>query len=277
MIRLLRSVAFGVAAAALLLTALSLGDLPVWVLPVASTAAIGLSVLSSILKGVGGLNSTPTFRGTASMSVPDLDAAEREGRFALAKVLETRGAGATTNHDPVVVCNMRVIVAPRDRPAYETPLSAAVPLVSLFSVQRGAVVVVVRTAADRPEVAWVEAPPEHWRQLAEQDTQVRAMEHAPAWEMPPLPPRATAETPALPGVDRFGRRKISAVVLILAAAAGFVATLWPTREPLLDLMSGSSLEDVRTRMEQEHDTAAGIFPADSTEPADLTGQVVTVR
>jgi hypothetical protein len=243
MIRVLRSVAVGVAAAALLLQILDLdGVLPMWLLPVALPVAILLSVLVSIVKGFG---------GSAHVAAGDLEAAEREGRISLAKVLDTRATGSSVNDQPI--CEIRVIVAPRTRQPYETTIRTLVNLGRLPSLQRGAVVVVAQPTADRPEVALLDPAPETWQRLADQDTQVRAIEQAPAWEAAPLP-----------GRDKRGLLRIPAFVLLIVLVAAFVATLWPAREPLLAVARGTSLTDARAQLELDQDNAASIFPADRT-------------
>lgn len=243
MIRVLRSVAVGVAAAALLLQVLDLdGVLPMWLLPVALPVAILLSVLVSLVKGFG---------GTAHVAAGDLEAAEREGRISLAKVLDTRATGSSVNDQPI--CEIRVIVAPRTRQPYETTIRTLVNLGRLPSLQRGAVVVVAQPKADRPEVALLDPAPEAWQRLADQDTQVRAIEQAPVWEAAPLP-----------GRDTRGLLRIPASVLLLVLLAAFVATLWPAREPLLAVARGTSLEDARAQLELDQENAASIFPADRT-------------
>ncbi len=243
MIRVLRSVAVGVAAASLLLLVTDLdGDAAPWTLSVSTALAILLSVLIGLVRG---------FSGLQAVTVADLDAADREHRVSLAKILDTRATGSSINDQPL--CEIRLIVAPRTRAAYETTTRALVNLGRLPSMQRGAVVVVAQASADRPEVALVDDPPGAWQRQADQDTTVRALESAPVWE-----------TPAKPGRDARGFVRIPAVVLLLIGVLAFAGRLYPARETLLDIARGASLAEARDQAEQRRDEAASIFPADRT-------------
>lgn len=168
MIRLLRSVAIGVAAAAVLLTVLRF-DAPLWLLGVSLTVAILTGVLVAIVGSFG-----------ASAAVAQAD-------------------------------------------------------------------------TDRPEVGLLDPVPAHWQQQVAQDTRVRALTSAPAWELPPKP-----------GRDKRGFLRIPGVVLVLVAVLAFGATLWPHRESLVDLATGTPLDEVREQADRRADAAASIYPADRT-------------
>lgn len=241
MIRLLRSVAIGVAAAAVLLTLLHL-DTPPWLLGVSLAVAILTGVLASIVGSFG---------GSAGVGVQDVEAADREQRITLAKVLDTRATGSSINDQPI--CELRLIVAPRTRAPYETTARALINLGRLPSMQAGAVVVVAQVEADRPEVALLDPAPDHWQQQAAQDTRVRALTSAPVWEVPPKP-----------GRDKRGFLRIPGVVLVLVAVLAFAGTLRPHRESLVDLATGTSLDEVRAQADRRADEAASIYPADRT-------------
>ncbi|HEY0187677.1 MAG TPA: hypothetical protein VGC67_09335 [Cellulomonas sp.] len=241
MIRLLRSVAIGVAAAALLLSVLGL-DVAPWLLGVAAAVA---AITTALVAVVG------SFGGALGASAGDVEAAEREQRVALAKILDTRATGTSINDQPL--CEIQLIVAPRTRAPYQTSTRAVLNIGRLPSMQPGAVVVAVQQATDRPEVALLDPAPAHWQQQAAQDTQVRTLASAPLWE---LPPRR--------GRDRRGFWRIPGVVLVLVAVLAFGGTLWPQREALVDLVTGTSLAEVQEQAQARADAAASIFPADRT-------------
>ncbi len=248
MIRVLASAAAGVLAASILLLAVGLDDgASVWLLPVATI----VMVIGLLLTGIA-----RSFGGTLVVADKDLATAERENRISLARVLDTRATGTSVNDQPL--CEIRMVVAPRTRAPYETTARELVNLGRLPSLQRGAVVVVVQPKAERPEVALLQPPPDHWQRLADEDTQVRALTSAPVWELAPER-----------GRDRRGFVRIPAVVLVVVAVLGFGARLYPIRSEVGQLLEGESLSDVVAahddRARQQENEKHSILPAEQTQ------------
>lgn len=159
----------------------------------------------------------------ASIRLPstpqDLEAADREGRVALAKVLSVRETGTLINDRPL--CELRLLVAPRTRAPYTTTTRAVIGILDAARLTPGSVQVVVQAAAERPEVALLPDPPEAWARQAQTDTQVRALTSAPEWVE--APPR---------GRTRSGLLRIPAALLVVAALLGAGARVWPERTQL---------------------------------------------
>jgi hypothetical protein len=220
MLRLILSAVVGMFAASL---ALSIIDVDrgagAW-LPATGTLMTILLVLVSIGK---------MFAGNSSAAVKDVEAADRDGRVFLAKILDVRATGSTLNDNPF--CEIRVIAQPRNRPAYETTFRALINLGRLPSYQRGAIVVVAQPDADRPEIALLENPPLHWQRLAETDERLRALDSAPEWTLPPAK-----------GRDRNGLLRIPAVLLLVVFLLGAGIRIWPVREEALAAVQGRTPE-----------------------------------
>ncbi|MBB5473842.1 hypothetical protein HF998_10720 [Cellulomonas hominis] len=240
MLRLLLAFTSGVLATSIVLLATGIGDggLP-WVVPVA--AVVGAILLTLVSIGT-------TLAGVRAPREKDVEAAVRENRISLARVLETRATGSSVNDQPV--CDIRLVVASRTRPAYTTTTRALVNLGSLPVLQGGAVVVVAQLHADRPEVALLDPAPADWRDAAQRDTTVRTMPEAPVWEAPPAP-----------GRDRRGLLRIPGVLLVVAFLAGVGLRAWPERDVVTSLAQGTSLSDAVAQRDRDRAEAASIFPA----------------
>lgn len=239
-LRLLLAFTSGVLATSIVLLATGIGDggLP-WVVPVA--AVVGAILLTLVSIG-------STLAGVRAPREKDVEAAARENRVSLARVLETRATGSSVNDQPV--CDIRLVVASRTRPAYTTTTRALVNLGTLPALQAGAVVVVAQLHADRPEVALLDPAPADWRDAAQRDTTVRTMPEAPVWEAPPAP-----------GRDRRGLLRIPGVLLVVAFLAGVGLRAWPERDVVTSLAQGTSLSDAVAQRDRDRAEAASIFPA----------------
>lgn len=239
-LRLLLAFTSGVLATSIVLLATGIGDggLP-WVVPVA--AVVGAILLTLVSIG-------STLAGVRAPREKDVEAAVRENRVSLARVLETRATGSSVNDQPV--CDIRLVVASRTRPAYTTTTRALVNLGTLPALQNGAVVVVAQLHADRPEVALLDPAPADWRDAAQRDTTVRTMPEAPVWEAPPAP-----------GRDRRGLLRIPGVLLVVAFLAGVGLRAWPERDVVTSLAQGTSLSDAVAQRDRDRAEAASIFPA----------------
>jgi hypothetical protein len=239
-LRLLLAVTSGVLATSIVLLATGIGDggLP-WVVPVA--AVVGAILLTLVSIG-------STLAGVRAPREKDVEAAVRENRISLARVLETRATGSSVNDQPV--CDIRLVVASRTRPAYTTTTRALVNLGTLPALQAGAVVVVAQLHTDRPEVALLDPAPADWRDAAQRDTTVRTMPEAPVWEAPPAP-----------GRDRRGLLRIPGVLLVVAFLAGVGLRAWPERDVVTSLAQGTSLSDAVAQRDRDRAEAASIFPA----------------
>jgi hypothetical protein len=230
-LRLLLSAALGYLTASVLLAVADLDAGWEWTLG----ASIAVTVPLMILVSVG-----RAFAGTAAARPQDVEAALRENRVSLAKVLDTRATGTTVNDQPM--CEIRLVVASRTRPAYTTTTRTLVNLGRLAGLQRGAVVVVAQLDAERPEVALLDPAPATWQEAADRDRAVREMPEAPVWEAGPAR-----------GRDRNGLIRIPAVLLLVLVLVGFGARVWPVRDQALALAQGTPLDEVR-------DTATGATP-----------------
>lgn|GEM_PF-953997 len=243
-LRVLLAAVSGVLVASLVLMITGVGDggLP-WVLPVA--AVVGTLLLTVVSIG-------STMAGIRAPRPTDVEAAVRENRVSLARVLETRATGTTVNDQPV--CDIRLVVASRTRPAYTTTTRALLNLGTLASLPSGAVVVVAQLDPDRPEVALLDPAPAEWQAAAARDTTVREMPEAPVWEAPPAR-----------GRDARGLLRIPAALLVVVFLAGFVVRVWPERSVVTALVGGSSLSEAVAARERERAEAASIFPAERTQ------------
>lgn len=251
-LRLLLAFTSGVLVTSIVLMATGLGDggLP-WVLPVAA-------VLGTILLTLVSIGST--LAGVRAPREKDVEAAVRENRVSLARVLETRATGSSVNDQPV--CDIRLVVASRTRPAYTTTTRALVNLGTLPALQGGAVVVVAQLHPDRPEVALLDPAPADWRDAAARDTTVRAMEEAPVWEAAPTR-----------GRDRRGLLRIPGVLLVVTFLVGVGVRAWPERDVVTSIAQGTSLSDAVADRDRARAEAASIFPAARTRQVvdDLAG------
>lgn len=237
MIRLLLAACIGVFAGSVLLSAADLnGSDTMWLLPVSAIVGSICFALYTIASTIGG----------AKVVGADLEAAQRENRVSLARVQDVRATGTSVNDQPV--CEIRLLVASRTRPAYETTTRALVNLGRLPSLQRGAVVVVAQVAADRPEVSLVDQPSPEWQAAAERDQTVRAMTSAPVWELPPAR-----------GRDKRGFFRIPAAVLVLVAVAAFAGRLYPERDAVIAVATGTPLDQAREEAQQARDASVSIF------------------
>lgn len=230
-------------ASVVLLTADVGGDAWPWAVPVSGALMTVLLVVVSIGRG---------FAGVRGASPADVEAAVRENRVSLARVIETRATGSSVNDQPL--CDIRLVVASRTRPAYTTTTRALVNLGRLPSLQRGAVVVVAQLHADRPEVALLDPAPGDWQAAADRDTTVAAMPEPPLWETPPSR-----------GRDRQGLLRIPAALLVVAFLAGLGARAWPERDVVVALVQGTSLDEARDQQARDRAAAASIFPAARTQ------------
>lgn len=238
MIRLLLSAVIGFFVASVVLRVAGLDAGWEW----AFGAALGVMVPLMILVSIG-----RTFAGTRSARPQDVEAALRENRVSLAKVLETRATGTSINDQPL--CEIRLVVASRTRPAYTTTTRTVVNLGRLPGLQRGAVVVVAQLDAERPDVALLDPAPAGWQDIADRDTHVRDLPEAPVWEAGPAR-----------GRDRRGLIRVPAVLFLVLALVGFGARVWPVRDEALALVQGTPLADVQAE-------AAGTADGDSEDPA----------
>lgn len=243
MLRLLLSAVVGFFAASVLLAATDLDGGWWWATGASGAAMTVLLVVVSLGRA---------FAGTSLTAPQDVEAALRENRVSLARVLDVRATGTTINDQPL--CEIRLTVAARTRPPYTTTTRSLVNLGRLPSLQRGSVVVVAQLDRERPDVALLDPPPADWQQLADRDTSARSMPEAPAWESAPAR-----------GRDRNGLLRIPGILLLVAVLVGFGARLWPVRQEALDLVQGTPLEQVRAQGEAREAAAASIFPAERTQ------------
>lgn len=243
MLRLLLAAVIGMFATSVVLTATDI-DSGHWAwLPITGTAMTLLLILVSLGRAFGGRAGAP---------IKDIEAADREGRVFLAKILDVRATGSSVNDQPL--CEIRLLAQPRNRAAYQTTTRSLVNLGRLPSMQRGAIVVVAQPDAERPELTLLDPAPSHWQRLAETDGRLRAMESAPEW----------AATPTR-GRDSNGLLKIPAVLLILAFVVGAGIRVWPVRDSATAVVQGESIEDVRTAAEETEAAAQSIFQATKTQ------------
>ncbi|MET0434336.1 MAG: hypothetical protein ABW025_09230 [Cellulomonas sp.] len=244
MLRLLLSAVIGFFVASVVLRVADLDAGWEWAFGVSLGVMVPLMVLVSIGR---------TFAGSRHARPQDVEAALRENRVSLAKVLETRATGATINDQPL--CEIRLVVASRTRPAYTTTTRSVVNLGRLPGLQRGAVVVVAQLDAERPDVALLDPAPAGWQEIADRDTHVRDLPEAPVWEAGPAR-----------GRDRRGLIRIPAVLLLVLALVGFGARVWPVRDEALALVQGTPLEQVQA----EAGAASGpVTDAETAAPVDL--------
>lgn len=244
MLRLLLSAVIGFFVASVVLRVADLDAGWEWAFGVSLGVMVPLMVLVSIGR---------TFAGARSARPQDVEAALRENRVSLAKVLETRATGTTINDQPL--CEIRLVVASRTRPAYTTTTRSVVNLGRLPGLQRGAVVVVAQLDAERPEVALLDPAPAGWQDVADRDTHVRDLPEAPVWDAPPAR-----------GRDRRGLIRIPAVLLLVLALVGFGARVWPVRDEALALVQGTPLEEVQA----EAGAASGpVTDTETAAPVDL--------
>lgn len=240
-LRLLLSAAIGVFVTSVVLLVADVDDTGyVWVLPVSGT-------IMGILLTLVGIGST-----MAGVRIPrdkDVEAAVRENRVSLARVVETRATGSSVNDQPV--CDIRLVVASRTRPAYTTTTRALVNLGLLPGLQAGAVVVVAQLHPERPEVALLTDPPHEWRTAAQRETTAGPPADAPVWE----------STPSR-GRDSRGLLRVPGVLLLVAFLVGVGVRVWPERDVVVALAQGTSLGDAVADRDQARDEAASIFPAD---------------
>jgi hypothetical protein len=243
-IRLLLAATIGFFTASVALTVADLnGGGWVWTLPVSAVLMTVLLVLTSL---------GSAFAGTHTAGPDDAEAAVRENRVSLARVLDVRATGTTVNDQPL--CEIRLVVASRTRPAYTTTSRSLVNLGRLASLQRGAVVVVAQLHPDRPDVALLDPAPGGWQAAADRDTAVAEMPEAPVWE--PTPSR---------GRDARGLLRIPAVLLLVAFLVGFGVRVWPHRDAAAALLRGAPLSEVRADAERAAAEEASIFPAARTQ------------
>lgn len=242
MLRLLLSAVIGMFVTSVVLTVTEIDDRHWGWLPATAITMTVLLVVVSIGRSLAG--------GAAPLT--DVDAADREGRVFLAKVLDVRATGSSVNDNPI--CEFQLLAQPRNRAAYQTTARALVNLGRLPSMQRGAIVVVGQPDAERPEVTLLDPPPAHWQRLADTDTRLRATESAPEWTVPPAR-----------GRDRQGLLRIPAALLVLAFAAGVAIRVWPVREDAWAVATGTPVEQVRAEAEEAEAQARSIFPADRTQ------------
>ncbi|WP_217616214.1 hypothetical protein [Cellulomonas sp. GbtcB1] len=244
MLRLLLSAVIGFFVASVVLRVADLDAGWEWAFGVSLGVMVPLMVLVSIGR---------TFAGARSARPQDVEAALRENRVSLAKVLETRATGTTINDQPL--CEIRLVVASRTRPAYTTTTRSVVNLGRLPGLQRGAVVVVAQLDAERPDVALLDPAPAGWQEIADRDTHVRDLPEAPVWEAGPAR-----------GRDRRGLIRIPAVLLLVLALVGFGARVWPVRDEALALVQGTPLEEVQA----EAGAASGpVTDTETDAPVDL--------
>ncbi|MBW0254807.1 hypothetical protein [Cellulomonas sp. PS-H5] len=244
MLRLLLSAVIGFFVASVVLRVADLDAGWEWAFGVSLGVMVPLMVLVSIGR---------TFAGARSARPQDVEAALRENRVSLAKVLETRATGTTINDQPL--CEIRLVVASRTRPAYTTTTRSVVNLGRLPGLQRGAVVVVAQLDAERPDVALLDPAPAGWQEIADRDTHVRDLPEAPVWEAGPAR-----------GRDRRGLIRIPAVLLLVLALVGFGARVWPVRDEALALVQGTPLEEVQA----EAGAASGpVTDTETAAPVDL--------
>ncbi|WP_263119505.1 hypothetical protein [Cellulomonas sp. RIT-PI-Y] len=221
MLRVLLAAVIGMFATSVVLTVTEIDD-GHWVwLPVTGTAMTLLLIVVSVVK---------VFAGSSAARVPDIEAADRDGRVFLAKILDVRATGSSINDNPV--CEIRLLAQPRTRAAYQTSTRTLVNLGRLAGLQRGAIVVVAQPDADRPELTLLEQPPAHWQRLADTDSRLQAMDAAPEWTMPPAR-----------GRNRDGLLRIPAIVLVLAFVVGAGIRIWPVRDVALAVVQGQSVEE----------------------------------
>jgi hypothetical protein len=243
-LRLLLSAVIGFFVASVVLRVADLDAGWEWAFGVSLGVMVPLMVLVSIGR---------TFAGARSARPQDVEAALRENRVSLAKVLETRATGTSINDQPL--CEIRLVVASRTRPAYTTTTRSVVNLGRLPGLQRGAVVVVAQLDAERPDVALLDPAPAGWQEIADRDTHVRDLPEAPAWDAPPAR-----------GRDRRGLIRIPAVLLLVLALVGFGARVWPVRDEALALVQGTPLEEVQA----EAGAASGpVTDTETAAPVDL--------
>ena len=244
MLRLLLSAVIGFFVASVVLRVADLDAGWEW----AFGASLGVMVPLMVLVSIG-----RTFAGSRHARPQDVEAALRENRVSLAKVLDTRATGTTINDQPL--CEIRLVVASRTRPAYTTTTRSVVNLGRLPGLQRGAVVVVAQLDAERPDVALLDPAPAGWQDIADRDTHVRDLPEAPVWEAAPAR-----------GRDRRGLIRIPAVLLLVLALVGFGARVWPVRDEALALVQGTPLEEVQA----EAGAASGpVTDAETAAPVDL--------
>lgn len=143
-----------------------------WIWPAALPVAIISGVLTLVARQARQIMPAPPQESAEAMA---------SGRAALAVVTAIRRTGTMINDVPV--CELTLVVAPRDRDAYETSVKRLVDPVEMPRFQPGEVKVVGRYALDRPEVWIIDEPDTTWRNAADEGADSLPLT-APRWHAP---------------------------------------------------------------------------------------------
>jgi len=280
-IRILAWGAFGGAIGALAWLLLT-GDTSVlgWVLGLGIPALTMLLILLPVASGLSGLSGLVR----PVLTPAEVEAAQREGRVAVARVDSIAETGTRINEAPV--CNVQLTVVPTRGTPYSTTAKEIVQVIQAPQVQPGARPVVVQTDLETGAVRlWWGASPE-WREKAAADPYLARNEVPPPYvRLDAATPRASTvgtsslttpgmtsssvttpglTTPGLttPGLTtptvsvtpgapapkkrRTGLRKIPAIVFVLAVVIGAGATSWPHRQAYRAMLDRTTpLSEVR--------------------------------
>lgn len=155
-------------------------------------------------------------RGLPQSTRLDIPAALADGRGALARVKRIRRTGTSINDVPL--CEVTLVVQPRERDAYSVTVRELVDPVLMPRRQPGQIVVVARHALDRPEVLIVGEPDASWTAAMEESGD-SVPASAPIWNAPdtPLP----GQRKSLIGRGERGRpARMVAYVALAAIGAG---------------------------------------------------------
>lgn len=200
MIRILAWGAFGGAIGALAWLLLT-GDTSVlgWVLGLGIPALTVLLILVPVASGLSGLV-------RPALTPADVEAAEREGRVAVARVDSIAETGTRINDAPV--CTLQLTVVPLRGAPYSTTAKELVQVIQAPQVQPGTRPVVVQTDLETGAVRlWWSAPPE-WREKAAADPFLARNEVPPPYVRPadptPLASTVGASSLTTPGVTPPG-------------------------------------------------------------------------
>ncbi|GLZ80623.1 hypothetical protein Afil01_54300 [Actinorhabdospora filicis] len=146
----------------------------------------------------------------------DIPAALADGRGALARVTSFRRTGTSINDVPL--CEVTLVVQPRERAAYSTTYRELMNSELRARRQPGQVVVVARHALDRPELVIADQPDASWAATLE-ESHGSVPDAAPVWKAPdtPLPGQ---RKPIIGRGERGRPARMVAYVALAAIGAG---------------------------------------------------------
>lgn len=167
-------------------------------------------------------------RGSAVLNASKIEAARREERIALARVLSIRETGTRINEQPI--CVIQLLVALDSGRRYRTSVRELVSVVDLPRMQPGAVLVVAQLAADRPEVVVIHDPDPVWRQRVETDERIRSAGATEVWE-----------PPVQRGRDAYGWLRIPRLVFLALVVGAAAVTLVPAYSQIAWQLRGETM------------------------------------